>query len=439
MNKNERPFEDLRIPLENRDAHEKRDDQSGVKPENEKLTREPHLDADTGRPILPSGKDKKAKDDESVSTTFLPGGPVDSLGRTEGPFKPITDLGHDDQFDPKGPKRSHTPKEGGAQFGDQMGSSRSINWEPVQSQGQEKQGDQQFADKFAAGKPIEELSLGEKREVKEVEGAYNSLTSSGKEIKQGGEQFGNKLGEEQQPLAMKDQGSKIQQGASSTPISGEPLMTTEERERALGWSKVTLPWAVKTQQETPSSNEPFMTAEEKERALGWSKVTLPWTVKDQGASSQPITGQEQVKNQEFKDVDLSSGRERRGELTKDDQGVKEGNEHPDKHPEELTKDDQGVKEGNEHPEKQHTGILAGFRHGLEKLFGRSHSSDAEGPKEFTPLDTEYPQEPVAKEQDKDHPGKKTGKEEDLLNKDLPLKKEGDKEQTTLKETEIIIK
>jgi hypothetical protein len=365
MNKNERLFEDLRIPLEKRDAHEKRDNQP--RQELDKLTREPHFDADTGKPIVQPGKEKKI----DVGTTFLPGGPIDSLGRSEGPFKPLADIGHD-QSEPKGPKRDTTPKEGGAQFGDQMGSSKPINWHQPQDQGQGKQGDQQLADKFA-GKPPE---------LSEQEA-------------QGGD---------------------------------HKLMSAEEHQKALGWSKVTQSWALKDQgPKIPQGGEQFdhqlMSAEEHQKALGWSKVTQPW-VKDRGFKI-PF-GQEPVKHQtpEFKDIDLSSGKEKRGELH--DQGVLK--EPVDKSVEAAAQPND--KEATDHQQNK-PGILAGFRDKVKDLFRhKSTDTQTQGPKEFTPLDNTYMEGPIAKEQDKSKP--LPLKEGDMeQSKDRPMK-----QQTTLKDAHI---
>jgi len=367
MNKNVRLFEDLRIPLEQHHAPEKRDNQSGQTSSTGKpskgLTREPHFDADTGKPIT---EPEVEKPKDSFGTTFLPGGPIDSLGRTEGAFKPITDLGHDDQFEPKGP--SHKITQGGAQFGDQMGSSKPIDWQA----GTKDTG-------HDAGKlSPEQRKAQEWSRVQLWTPGQERVKDQAPKIKQGGEPF-----ESEQQRA--EGWSRVQlwtpgQERVKPEIKqgGEPFkLSPEEQQRAEGWSRVQL-WT--PSQERVKDQAPKIT-EEQQRAEGWSRVQL-WTpgqdrVKDQAPKikqgGEPFESEQQ----------RAEGWSRAQLWTPGQEQIKQGGE-----PFKLSPEEQQRAEGWSRvqlwtPSKPaHTGILAGFR----KLFHRSKSADTtQGPKEFTPL------------------------------------------------------
>jgi len=142
-------------------------------------------------------------------------------------------------------------------------------------------------------------------------------------------------------------------------------LTPEEQQKAQEWAKVQLWENPEIKQET---GKPFTSLEE-QRARGWEKVQL-WN------ANKPQTP-------EFKDVDLSS-KEKRGS----DKTVKDRDQTKDK----------GVTDNQQNK----PGILAGFRHGIEKVkhLFRSKSADAtEGPKELTPLDPAPLEGPVVKDQE----------------------------------------
>jgi hypothetical protein len=201
-------------------------------------------------------------------------------------------------------------------------------------------------------------------------------------------------------------------------------LSSEEQRNAEGWAKVQL-WDASKPQELGQERVIKLSPEEQQKAQEWAKVQL-WEkpeIKQSGDTGKPLSLEEQrargwekvqlwgankPQTPEFKDVDLSDPKEKRGERTKNDQDVLKENEHPDNH---IGESDKTVDQTDNQQNKP--GILAGFRQKVKDIF-RSKSDPTQGPKEFTPLDDAYVEEPVVKEQDKD----KT------------LKKEGDKEQTT---------
>jgi len=185
-------------------------------------------------------------------------------------------------------------------------------------------------------------------------------------------------------------GDKFDAGTSKPHKLGQERvlkLSPEEQQKGQGWAKVQL-WEKPEIKQSGDAGKPLQLSLEEQRARGWTKVQL-W-------------GANKPQTPEFKDVDLSDASKlKRGERTKDDQDVlKEGNERPDNH---IGESDKTVEDKDQADNQQNkSGILAGFRHGIEKVkdLFRSKSTDTtQGPKEYTPLDNDYIEGPVIKEQD----------------------------------------